>query len=80
MVGMGRAKKTRVAVSAWLSRPLPVLDETKCTGCGWCAEICPVDALAMKSGTPFLARPARCVSCGLCADVCPAKAIELRAG
>jgi ferredoxin len=74
---MGRAKKTRVAVVAWLSRPLPVVDERRCTGCGWCAAVCPADALTMEGGLPMLVRPAACVSCGLCADVCPTKAITL---
>ena len=72
---MGRAKKTRDAEAAWLARPLPVLDERRCTGCGWCVAVCPVDALAMSGSKPWLIRPARCVSCGVCADACPTDAI-----
>ena len=53
------------------------MDERRCTGCGWCAAVCPVDCLEMTAGMPFLARPAACVSCGLCADVCPTDAIAL---
>ncbi len=77
MARMARAKKTRVTESAWRQRPLPVLDERRCTGCGWCDACCPTDALAMDGATPWLVRPARCVSCGLCADVCPTKAITM---
>jgi len=56
---------------------LPVVDETLCTGCGTCAEVCPTSCLAMGAQLPWLPRPADCVSCGLCAEVCPAGALRL---
>ena len=77
---MARARKTRVAVDSWRRRALPVLDERRCTGCGWCAAVCPTDCLAMDAGLPWLVRPVDCVSCGLCAEICPTDAIEMIGG
>jgi NAD-dependent dihydropyrimidine dehydrogenase PreA subunit len=56
---------------------LPVLNETRCTGCGDCVAVCPVDCLAMQGRVPWLVRPHDCVSCGLCAFVCPAEALTM---
>lgn len=74
---MARARKTRPSELAWRGRPLPLLDERHCIGCGWCVAICPVDCLGMAEGFPLLIRAAACVSCGLCADVCPTRAITM---
>jgi ferredoxin len=59
-------------------RELPLLNETRCTGCGNCVPICPTDCLAMSGTIPWLIRPAACVSCAACAAVCPVDAIEMR--
>lgn len=59
-------------------RELPVLDESRCTGCGACVPVCPPACLDTAGGLPWLPRPLACVSCGVCAVVCPVEAIELR--
>ena len=64
-------------VLPWTVTELPVLDETLCTGCGVCPEICPTKCLAMSANAPSLPRPADCVSCGLCVEVCPAGALGM---
>jgi NAD-dependent dihydropyrimidine dehydrogenase PreA subunit len=58
-------------------RDLPLLDETRCTGCGDCVAVCPTNCLAMAGAIPWLIRPADCVSCAACIAVCPAEAIRL---
>jgi 2-oxoglutarate ferredoxin oxidoreductase subunit delta len=60
-----------------LEHELPALDETRCTGCGDCVIVCPVDCLEMADSMPILRRPEDCVSCAICAEVCPAEALRL---
>jgi NAD-dependent dihydropyrimidine dehydrogenase PreA subunit len=61
---------------------LPLLDETRCTGCADCVAVCPTDCLAMTAALhgpalPTLARPVDCVSCSLCVLICPADALHM---
>ncbi len=58
-------------------RELPVLDETRCTGCGDCAAACPTDCLEMAGPLPWLPRPEHCISCELCVWICPVNALHL---
>jgi NAD-dependent dihydropyrimidine dehydrogenase PreA subunit len=59
-------------------RELPVLNALRCTGCGDCVAICPVDCLAMSGQRPWLPRPGDCVDCAACAIVCPVDALEMK--
>lgn len=59
--------------------PLPVVNESRCTGCGDCVALCPTDCLAMAGHVPWLPRPLDCVACGVCELVCPAEAVKLEA-
>jgi len=36
---------------------LPVLDESRCTGCGLCPDVCPTVCLEMAGALPWLPRP-----------------------
>lgn len=47
----------------------------KCTACGKCKEVCPVEAIS-KGEKIYKIDPETCVSCGQCVDECPVKAIS----
>jgi MinD superfamily P-loop ATPase len=55
--------------------PVPKIDESKCTYCGKCAEICRFRALAVV-GKTILTFPELCHSCGGCVAVCPEGAVS----
>lgn len=61
-------KTTPVSVS------VPVVDESKCTACGKCKEICQYSAIALL-GKTVLTFPNLCHGCGGCMLVCPTGAI-----
>jgi len=47
----------------------------KCTACGKCKDICPVDAIS-KGEKRYVIDPDTCVSCGQCVDECESGAIS----
>jgi MinD superfamily P-loop ATPase len=53
---------------------IPSVDETRCTHCGKCAEVCQYHAIAML-GQKTLVFPQLCHGCGSCSALCPEKAI-----
>jgi MinD superfamily P-loop ATPase len=56
---------------------IPVVDETRCTYCGKCAEVCVYHAIAVL-GQKTLVFPQLCHGCGSCTALCPEKAISER--
>ena len=54
---------------------MPWVDGSKCTGCGICVEICPVDAISMKEEKAKIDMEI-CIRCGKCHDVCPQEAVR----
>jgi len=52
------------------------IDKEKCTGCGSCVEICPVEALKLVDDKATV-DPDTCIDCGSCVDECPVEAISL---
>jgi MinD superfamily P-loop ATPase len=56
---------------------LPVVDESLCTHCGKCAEVCEFHAIAVI-GKKVLIFPELCHGCGSCTLICPEKAISER--
>jgi uncharacterized protein (DUF362 family)/ferredoxin len=64
------------------ARSIPVPDPERCTGCGQCAEGCPVSAIVMGGGNkkiPEIERK-KCIACYCCHELCPCGAMELRVG
>jgi ferredoxin len=68
------------------SNYIPEIDDHACTGCGKCAEVCPVEALGMVSANdPHKPKKKKvrlndetCLGCGVCIRVCPTKAISMQ--
>jgi ferredoxin len=61
---------------AW-ALELPLLNDSRCTGCGACVAICPTACLEQWGFHPWLPRPLACVRCGLCVAICPVDALTL---
>jgi ferredoxin len=55
---------------------LRTTDEGLCTGCGECADICPVQAVKLDGGLPVVDE-AWCIGCGVCAKVCATGAVQI---
>ena len=58
-------------------RPLCIVDQEKCTGCGHCYEVCFYEAILYQKGEKVSIDPKRCEGCGLCTQVCPKNALGL---
>jgi MinD superfamily P-loop ATPase len=57
-----------------VSIPVPKVDETKCTYCGKCAEVCAYNAIAVLK-EKVLVFPELCHGCGACSYLCPESTI-----
>ncbi len=68
----------------WLNNrlvPKPVIDADKCTKCGTCVQMCPVEpsAIDWKNGDkkqPPVYRYKECIRCYCCQELCPDSAIR----
>jgi len=52
------------------------VDIQKCTGCGVCVEVCPLEAISLNDDKAVIDED-NCTECGLCVDECPNDAIGL---
>jgi MinD superfamily P-loop ATPase len=67
--------KPVISRSETVSIPIPKVDETKCTYCGRCAEVCSYNAIAVFK-EKVLVFPELCHGCGACSYLCPEEAIS----
>jgi ferredoxin len=51
------------------------IDKSKCTGCGDCVDVCPVEALSVQNGKAEVND--ECIDCGVCVNTCSSEAISL---
>lgn len=58
----------------------PIIDRNKCTGCGICADICPLDVFCHDENAefPVVAHEEECWHCNSCVLDCPDGAVSLR--
>ncbi|MCM1521906.1 MAG: EFR1 family ferrodoxin [Muribaculaceae bacterium] len=71
-------------IAAWWMRLFPLspqaykrfhIDESRCTQCGVCSQVCPIDNITY---TPYPEIGERCLTCGACRHNCPSNAIRYR--
>lgn len=55
----------------------PILDRSKCIGCGLCEKMCPPHSLKMRNGVPEFHLDS-CIRCYCCQEHCPKGAIRPR--
>lgn len=55
-------------------------DETKCTGCSVCVQVCPQGVFAIENKRAQIVDKDACMECGACARNCPEDALCVRAG
>ena len=83
---MVAARKFGMLNPVHTSNFLPVVDEGRCNGCGQCANVCPVEAMAIISANDPHDPKARkaqvtediCLGCGVCVRTCPRQSLSLR--
>ena len=57
-----------------------LIDDDKCTGCGFCIDVCPHAVLDIADVKAIVIERRFCMECGACKLNCPAGAIEVNSG
>ena len=63
--------------SNYVGSQKPVIEASKCIGCGICEEKCRFNAI-LQADSHYVVDEYACESCGVCMHVCPVKAITMK--
>ncbi len=55
----------------------PKIDQAKCTKCGTCIEVCPVEVFVKEGDKVIEKFPEKCINCKACEVQCPVQAIKV---
>ncbi len=88
--GSHRFEDFRIPGRSWLNSVPPFLgtvarglfrvaprSNERCTGCGFCARSCPVDAIEIRKGRAYMKR-GKCIMCLCCHELCPENAVGIK--
>ncbi len=56
------------------------LDESRCTGCGLCLEVCPRAVFELRDNKARIVDRDACMECGACTRNCAWDALSVRSG
>lgn len=56
------------------------IDQAKCTGCGECVDICPMEVLEIQNEKSVAVKMDECEGCESCVATCPEEAITVTEG
>ena len=52
-------------------------NEDRCTSCGACITVCPVDCFTVDKSRQVSFHGEKCIACGVCIKACPPRAMEV---
>jgi NAD-dependent dihydropyrimidine dehydrogenase PreA subunit len=56
------------------------LDLEKCTGCGFCIDVCPHEVFTLRDGKARITDRGACMQCGACSKNCRFGALKTESG
>ncbi|RLD00848.1 MAG: (4Fe-4S)-binding protein [Chloroflexi bacterium] len=69
-------KARRVTEEPFWGGSTAIIDQSRCSGCGTCQEVCRFDAVSVSDGE-YLVDPVACDGCAACVYACPEQTITL---
>ena len=60
-----------------MKKLVAIIDPDKCTGCGICANMCPLQIIKIKDDKAVIEELSKCDGLGGCARMCPSQAITM---
>jgi ferredoxin len=80
--GLLAIQRLTIANAMYTTNFIMQVDGSQCTGCGKCAKVCPIDAIAVEGAGRDGKKVAGvneeiCIGCGVCVGNCPTGAVRL---